>query len=42
MSQAPAKVQENGRVTIPVDVRRDLELETGDYVVIDVQPLNGR
>jgi len=39
MSKAPTRVLEQGRVTIPADLRRDLELETGDYVVIDVEPL---
>ena len=39
MSKAPTRVLEQGRVTIPADLRRDLDLETGDYVVIDVEPL---
>lgn len=39
MSKAPARVLEQGRVTIPADVRRDLGLEQGDYVIVDVQPL---
>lgn len=39
MSQAPTKVINNGRVTIPADIRRELGLEEGDYVMIDVTPL---
>lgn len=41
MSQAPTRVLSNGRVTIPAEVRRDLGIEHGDYVVIDVKPLEG-
>jgi AbrB family looped-hinge helix DNA binding protein len=39
MKRAPARVINDGRVTIPADVRRDLGLEKGDYVLIDVTPL---
>jgi AbrB family looped-hinge helix DNA binding protein len=39
MSKAPTKVINNGRVTIPAEVRRELGLEEGDYVMIDVTPL---
>ena len=39
MSKAPARVQEGGRVQIPADIRRDMGLDTGDYVVLNVQPL---
>ena len=39
MSKAPTRVLEQGRVTIPAEVRRNLNLEKGDYVVIDVEPL---
>jgi len=39
MSKAPTRVLKQGRVTIPADVRRDLGIEPGDYVVIDVEPL---
>lgn len=35
----PAKIQERGRVTIDVDVRRELELETGDHVLLSVKPV---
>lgn len=41
MSKAPARVQEGGRVQIPADIRRNMELDTGDYVVINIQPLDG-
>lgn len=41
MSKAPTRLLEQGRVTIPAEVRRDLELEKGDYVIIDVEPLGG-
>ena len=33
MSKAPTRLLEQGRVTIPAEVRRDLELEKGDYVM---------
>jgi bifunctional DNA-binding transcriptional regulator/antitoxin component of YhaV-PrlF toxin-antitoxin module len=36
-----AKLNERGRVTIDVDVRRDLSLEHGDYVILTVEPVNG-
>lgn len=39
MGKAPTKVINNGRVTIPAEVRRELGLEEGDYVIVDVQPL---
>ena len=39
MTRIPTKVINDGRVTIPADVRRELELEKGDYVLVDVQPL---
>lgn len=39
MSRAPTKVINNGRVTIPADLREKLNLEEGDYVIIDVEPL---
>lgn len=37
----PAKVHTDYRVTIPADVRRELDLEKGEYVLIDVKPLDG-
>ena len=42
MTKAPTKVIESGRVTIPVEVREELELEKGDYILIDVTPLRGK
>ncbi len=39
MSKIPTKVINDGRVTIPAEVRRELGLERGDYVLVDVQPL---
>lgn len=39
MPQAPARVIEDGRVTIPAHIRREIEVEKGDYVIVDVQPL---
>jgi len=41
MPKAPARVIDDGRVTIPADVRREIGIEKGDYVMIDVQPLDG-
>lgn len=41
MAQAPTKMINNGRVTIPADVRQELGLKEGDYVLIDVEPLEG-
>lgn len=41
MAKSPAQVTQQGRVTIPAEVRRDLGIEQGDYVVIDVEPLQG-
>lgn len=42
MSTVPTRVLDEGRVTIPYPVRDELELEKGDYVLIDVQRLDGR
>ncbi len=41
MSEAtcPAKIQERGRVTIDVDTRRELGLESGDHVILSVRPV---
>ena len=41
MVKAPTKVINDGRVTIPADVRQELDIERGDYVMIDVEPLEG-
>lgn len=37
MARAPATVLENGRVTIPREIREELNLEHGDYVMLDVE-----
>jgi len=39
MPVAPTRVLREGRVTIPAEVRQDLGIEHGDYVMIDVEPL---
>ena len=41
MSAVPARVLDEGRVTIPYPVRDELELEKGDYVLIEVERLPG-
>lgn len=41
MSEVPAKVISGGRVTLDSDIRRDLDIEEGDYVLIDVRPMEG-
>ena len=38
---ATARVLEDGRVTVPYAVREHLNLNTGDIVRIDVEPLEG-
>jgi len=40
MTQAPTRIIEGGRVTLPADLRRELGLEKGDYVVVDVHPID--
>lgn len=35
----PAKVRDRGRVTIPADVRNNLGIEEGDYLLLNVEPL---
>lgn len=37
--EAPAKVIESGRVTIPATIRKRYGLEKGDYVIVDVRPM---
>lgn len=39
MVRAPTRLIDDGRVTVPAEIRRELGLEKGDYVVIDVYPL---
>ena len=41
MSKAPAKVHNNGRISIPVEIRREYGLQQGDYVLVEVEPLEG-
>ena len=40
MAKVPVKVVSGGRVTIPSDVREDKEIEEGDYVLLEVNPIN--
>ena len=40
-AKAPTRLIDDGRVTIPVDIRRELGIEEGDYVVIEIEPFNG-
>lgn len=37
MDKHPVKITKHGRVTIPSEVRNEMELEEGDYVVITVE-----
>ena len=39
MAKASTKVINDGRITIPVEIRERYGLDEGDYVVIDVEPL---
>lgn len=40
MPKATARVLAEGRVTIPATVREALGIEHGDYVEVDVEPLD--
>jgi len=40
MPKVPTKMLEQGRVTIPADIRAELSLESGDYIMIEVEPLS--
>ena len=40
MVKQPAMIQTNGRVSIDAETRRELGLEQGDYVLIEVTPLD--
>ena len=37
--EAPTKIIADGRVTIPADIRRVLNLDEGDYVMVSIEPL---
>lgn len=37
--KATAQLRREGRVTIPVSVREQLELDHGDFVVLDIEPV---
>lgn len=39
MPQAPTRVIEDGRITIPAHIRREIGVEKGDYVMVDIRPL---
>ena len=39
MAKQATKIQRGGRISIDADIRRELGLEEGDYVVINVEPL---
>ena len=39
--EATTKVLEDGRVTIPKPLREHMDLERGDLVKIEVEPLEG-
>lgn len=39
MATVPTRMIANGRVTIPAHVRDDLDIEEGDYVIVDVKPM---
>lgn len=38
--RSTTKVLEDGRITVPYAIRESLELEHGDYVEIDVAPVD--
>ena len=40
MAKVPAKMLAQGRVTVPSEIRKRFELEEGDYIMMDVQPLS--
>lgn len=39
MAQAPTRVIDDGRVTIPAHIRRELGIEKGDYILVNIRPL---
>lgn len=38
-AKIPARLRKSGRVTVPADVRRALDLEPGDYVWLAIEPV---
>lgn len=40
MVYIPAKVISEGRVTLPMHIRKELDIEAGDVVLVDVRPLS--
>jgi len=40
--ETPMKIIADGRVTIPSDIRHVLNLDEGDYVMVSVEPLEGK
>lgn len=41
MVSVPTRVLKQGRITIPAEAREELGLNPGDYVIVDIRPLNG-
>jgi len=39
MPQAPTRVIEDGRITIPAHIRQEVGIEKGDYVLINIRPI---
>jgi len=37
----PTQLRQRGQVTVPAEVRRELNLKEGDYILIDIEPLSG-
>jgi len=36
----PVPVRRRGQVTIPAEVRHEMRIDEGDYVLLDVKPLS--
>lgn len=41
MMSAPVRVINDGRITIPIEVREEMSISEGDIVIVDVQPMEG-
>lgn len=39
MTRVPAKVISGGRVTLPKEIRQSENIDVGDYVVVNVRPM---